>query len=1305
MDNKVKGEDFSIDDSTGKINIGRVYCNSINDVVKAPLLLELIKRVSREMTDIVAGRVLSDHDFTKITDIYTRVYVWNEKVLTKEEYQLLKDFLSSDKVKTYFIRLLDEDHLEMSGASKKQAALREDFLKLNGNDRVKFTPIIKHLLSHIDREKEIDEHVLLGYNFQGSYKRNSSRVSKIKRDKELQVYTHKTDEGYTLVWYRDGSVVESKSGFKSIWDSHKSGETTLFCSEKSNGFGFLGLVWNQIKEVSGFDFKKIQGLNGNSSQIAEKETGKWIIHFDWEKIIEATSFDFTKISRFDEPGTQIAEKENGKWILKFDGKNVVESTSFDFTHVEDLSEPGIQIARKKSGYGILYYDGKKITEVTDFSHKKINNTENFGIYELTADDKTFQAVQVSDSGVLSHSEKWYNKLMSAHNTTPLGEGYTLMRAQKEKLWGYLRIGDQQIESFSGSDYTDLPVFKEGIIEVAEKESGYGLVQLTSEWIKDVTGFNYKSIWEKSILNELEYYPVDWKEWRDFIYCVDGQWRETSLWIKADWLMKEWENPIVKKANKKEALLCFDKTGIHELGEREYDCIHWYENNEEYLVADIEKKQQIITRPKWGKSVFSEMVFSNVAKTSVDGLIVAQKETWYGLLKIEKWAIVEVSSFDYEEFNVHNDYWLMKLKKTSWEGYARFSKKGIEELTEFTYTNLWEFEEDNLAVAEKSTWYGMLKFVSKEVREVSSFDYTSESIEEIFGLEYGVYYMTKQGGSMGFVHSTKQWIKEVTGFDLEEIDSWEPGSKNVFYGKKQWADWAVMVQKWNTIVALSEYDFIDLPEYIWEETVDLVQKNSWWGYIALWKDSLQELSSDFNYGPDSISEISNKWKYFVTKESWWGVIEYTWDDIIELTNFDFDQEWDLSSEWPINITMGGKTHVIQNTDFGVEILADLSEYIEIDTDIREWGVSVAKKELGYGVVMMKGGQIQGISEFIYDEIEDFNEIGLAVAEKWGKVGLLYVSEWTVVEASIVEKIGKDQQKQDIDNSDDSTSFTFSDIQIRDIQTQSQGDTSMVIWDIEVWYRIFRSFEWKLFPLIDSAVQDQPYFDDNKLFPTQTEREEVRVFQDVEGGSIKNIPVQSGSKNIESISLMEWKVYQWNLKDGGVILLYFSDGKLVQQTDKTFTSVSKYGVYITWDTKDWSGMLMEKDGKIQPISEFHYVEWFHPVHNRPFVTKTTGGKNVITYSDGWKVQDIFEDTDKQVDTLHVDEEINPGDRFLFSDSDGKQGVLLVNHDTSLSIIVKPEHSVGELQMDESGVYITKWWLWRWKEYVYEKTIFWR
>gem|GEM_PF-3716606 len=181
---------------------------------------------------------------------------------------------------------------------------------------------------------------------------------------------------------------------------------------------------------------------------------------DYKKILDTHEFDGVKIL--------IAEREEGQGYIAIIDGEIKEISDFGFSSIPTFLEENPCGAKKDTGKGMLYFDKNKgkVIELTSFDYTKIERQENSGVYMLTSQDGTKEVIQIlSDGGVKESTKKSMSQIHHFHNNERLEKDVLIGRVQKEKLWGYLRIGDKDISEFSDQDYKNLPTFDKNTVEI------------------------------------------------------------------------------------------------------------------------------------------------------------------------------------------------------------------------------------------------------------------------------------------------------------------------------------------------------------------------------------------------------------------------------------------------------------------------------------------------------------------------------------------------------------------------------------------------------------------------------------------------------------------------------------------------------------------------------------------------------------------------------------------------------------------------------------------------------------------------
>jgi len=1238
-----KGQDFSkqINDETGIIDLGKIDCQEVSEVIQAPLLLELISRVSIEMTDIVAGKLLSEHDFRTVKDIYERVYIKGEKILTKKEYKTLKDFIESDRVKKYFVKLLDEDHLLMSGTPNKTRNLTEEILKINWTDWTKFTPVIECLLGRIKNTQEVEENIVFGYNFRQSH-RKQNNITSSQRDKTLQLHSYKTEwkDTYGLVLIQDSKVIESE-------------------------------------------------------------------HNDYTQILDAHECGGVKIMR--------AKKDSWEWYIGIIGRKIIEISSFDFTDRQKFSEGNPSIAKKNSGRGFVFFDGKKVQELTEFKYKNINKNnsqEKSGlndIYNLKKEDNTFDVIKAwvawenilfSDNGI-EDVRSFY-----IHNSIP--KWSAIARVRRWKKWGHIILLWDKIQEFGPQDYLKMEAFsweegEELNEQICKKDSWYGITTLLHEKIQDVTSFDFINIHDEKEINWLKIRECKKASGLGFIYRIGEEIKEFGYNINKMRII--WgEISIIQLLDKSEQVIQINKNGVEVVGEDSYDKVsHLSDNHSKEAIAIKWWKKQYIWISESGEMKFTDLAYIEIQEFDSDGFSVAQKNSWYGLLKKEDDSVREASNFDFTSLHELEEYRRYALEKKTGYGIADFSKTGIDELTRFEYLSIWEFDTRGFAVAQKDTGFGLLKREQSEVQEVTDFCYKQDSLDDVVSREYWVHLIISTDDIFRFVNFSKLGFSKALDTEFELVKDWE--GSGIFYVKEKWWNWGVMTRDKNEITALSKFDFIDLLESIWDFDVDMLQKKSGYGFVRIEENNFTELSPDFDFDYKNSDDIDEEWKYFAKKiNGWYGLIEYDGDKIHYLTEFDFDTRWDIDSDQSQTVTKWWKTYVIQNTEKGVDIVADLSQYTEIETWIQEWVLTIAEKSSWKWVVMMVDGQIQEMSEFIYESITDFDwDSHLATAMKDKRVGLLYFDS-KKKEVREVKRVGDNSSNQESMHGSNTKSswenntisllngFVFQQLEIRDYPWRK--DQKIVVWKNQDGYlKIFRYHEWNSYDEMKNTLhieinydlKDVGEIDDNNVSICRDENDKIMVLS-IQQNDIK--VVQLWEQEYTKMTLLNDDFYLWTQLDGSNDILHIEGWTKKTDIIKSgLEYVSQHQIWIyEWKTESGIGYFWLKNGETNIHVDFILKNKIRESWLQ--IISLNSEENIVIWSKSNRIYPLFSG---DVKMLEANISLDEWKLLLFSNSKDKwwcfECKIWEDGEYRFEIVVDPLYDRNKLLEEDGKVYLTK------------------
>lgn len=1025
---------------------------------------------------------MSRHDFRDIKTLYERVFINNEKILTKQEYKLLKDFINSERVQKYFVKLLDEDHLHMSGAPKKTRALTDDILNLNWQDRHKFLPVLKYLKTGLANNKEIWEDVIFWYNF----------PVKHKKDDNLELHAYDSGTG------------------------------------NNNTYGLILCIDSEIVESENSDYTEIYYAH----------------EFDWAKILRAKK------------GTK------QEWYIGIIDNKIVEISNFDFTKREIFSDSNPCIASKETWKGILYFDGTKV--------------------------------------------------------------------------------------------------------------------------KELTSFDFLSIWKEKVINGLTMRICKRDTWIEFLYKMGDEWKQTEFNIKKEHLDEKGINIITTKNNTEE-IITFSQDGIRIIGETNYKHIKWLTGNDslEAVWMKDEKKQYIWMKKSW-EIGFSELCFLDIKEFNSRGFANAKKDTWWGVIKKENDEIKEVSNFDFLDPVDVSEYGDFILKKESGQWIIKYSKEGISELTNFEYIYIGESNTKGFSLAQKENGYGLLKKLKGEFNEVSDFWFQWNALEQILEKEYGIYNLCSTKDSDVLVNFTTQGISKVLDFTPEEIVWWND-SNQLFYIKKIGSGYAVAKQYWKEIKILSDYEYISLPNNLSGNELSICTKKSGCGYIRITENEFMELSAKFDLDGDESSQIHSKWKYIVKKkEGWYGMVVYDGKTLQDASSFDFDSSWDTESEEEQEITRGGKKCIIRNTENGVEVVTDLSEYEEIDTTFEEEETSIAVKNGMQWVVWREEWKITDLTKFIYDEIGEFDDIGLSISVKDEKTGLLIKDEKEIKEVFIESLSKEDAWLQ----SDWESSFVFRSLEIRRHESYTKWDSAIVVWETaQKDFAIFRYFDSELHSLTQKRFKSISNADINGVYVCQNTQDVVSVFCIWKNWDFLNM--LEGKDQYQNIEPLVWDIYKWKWENGKYALLKKWDDTIQRETEFIFDEVEDSAPYIKGVKDESFGYLKYDDTGIKEISGFHYTGLYSPKGWEVEIV-SAGDKNSIVYFDGTKVLDLFIWDVKSIDLTSIKEDINSDQKGLhiYENNIWGYGVLefsVNNKVWILTEVVDAKYKDWELHVDEKWVYV--------------------
>lgn len=953
------------------IDFWKIRCESVWDVVVSELMSDLVWEVWLALTDIVRWNVLSDIDFSNIKNIYTKVYVDGERVISIEDYTTLYDFITSEKVKKYFIKLLSEENIEMSWNSAKQNNLRDNILRLSADRTAyKFKPIVDFLLWILKNKKEFkdDNAVLVWYKLRWSHMSNQSRVSSTKRDEDLEIHSFQWDTNYWLVWYRDWNVFELAADYKTIYQSHKLWDSILFRANKESWQGCLVIVWDEIKESGDFDYKKCPTFDTWSIQVAQKDTWKWLVYFNGTKIINLTDFEYESI---DESGP------NWVYVLK-------KSTKEKY------------VVHVSSDWIIKEYSWDAFTDVKDF-----------------------------------------------HNTTILWEDFIVWRVYRWNKWSYLKVWDNEIEDFWEWNFTQLPLFKESKFQFAKKDEWIWIVEFAQSWLVEVIACRYKEISKAFKVEDMQVYKaVIWNWVFELVFYVDGVWIETKGDIKSTHWISTWNLGVIKDSSWNFSVVEMSTSGLNTIVDSASKVEKQDDNFLSLRVFDTQWNASLCLKMKNWKILKTESIYSEISWPGNRWIIRAQKDTWYGLLKIEWDSIVEISNFDFSSKLDLDDYAKYILEKDTWKWIAKFTKEGLSELTKFEfediwsfdsrnfskvkkggkywiihrkwdeytlalaceYTEIWEFNENWLALASRDgEGYWLIHGKSWSVQEFSdSFHFSNESLSQLVTGEYRIWRMfANLWGEQRewFAAYSKNGLRDMGEYNYEDIEKWNSEWK-VFYWKIAGWNWWVLRQSGNEIQVIWEHhDYIDAPNSIWNKKLDVFQKDTWYWVVFIKWDIFEELS-DFEY--ESLPQIDSEWSY-VAKKNWkFGMICYQDHQICEWSEFVFDTTWNPDSNELQENTIDGKKIIFYNTPDWVQIMEEGIESLEeYDSEKnlflmqKDWKKALVRKINVEGKI-----DYEYISQFEFIDFWKIDSAWFVIAQKDDWYWVVTLIDWELREVNII-----------------------------------------------------------------------------------------------------------------------------------------------------------------------------------------------------------------------------------------------------------------------------------------------------------------
>jgi len=953
------------------INLWKIHCDSVEDVVQSPIMLELVEEVWASLTDIVRGHVLSDIDFSNIREIYDRVYLQWERLISQEDYDTLYEFVTSDDVKSYFIRLLDMENIEMSWSAKKQATLKDDILQLTASRKTeKFKPVISYLLSILKNKVKFDDNVLIGYRLHWSYVNSDTRTrtTSTQRDNELEIHSFISDKQYGLVWYRGEGIFELAAEYTSIYHSHKCEGTTLIRANKDSGRWCLVVVWDEIKEAWGFDYTKIPTFESWKLQIASKKSWKWLVYFDGKKIVELTDFESSDIEAAGDHQVYVLSKGKSK-------KTIV--------HVW-------------SNWETKEYEWEDITSVKAF-HNTTELGEGFLIWRVYR-SKEWGYLRVWKDGIEEFSDKDFTDL-------PLFKDGLVQFAKKEAWKGIVRLTEEWVEEQIVCKYNNITegfsVGERKVYKGAKWNWVYELVYgVGGEWSE--TNFDIKKTWGIATWN---LWIVKTKDGDFIIVRMKEDWLETVLESCSEVVRRTEDNLELVTTNPewKKTMFIQQKDGSIMNSKTYYIEIEWADSRG-FIQAKKDTWYGLLKIIDWEIREVSSFDFESLKSLEDYKKYILEKSTWKGIAEFSKNGLIWLTDFEYDTIGSFDSRGLAQVSKEWKIGLLHRKNWEYKRVLECEYDEIRDFNEKGLAIATRNgEWYWVLHAKSWVVREFSeTFDFTEESVSQVIIGEYRVWRMYVTNGEdkrEGFAMYNKDGIKDLGSYDYEDIEHWNQEG-NIFYWKRVDWNWWVLVQKWNEIINIWEHhDYIDAPSCIWDKKLDAFQKESWYGYVHIAWDTFRELS-DFEFD-DNLPEIDEEWKYIWEKDWKYGLIEYFDWEIGEGSEFVFDNSWDPNSREVQHNSIAWEAVIFYNTPRWIKIM---EQWIE---ELRPYSIEwyfLMKKNDKYALVQEV--EKDGMTDYEYitgfDFLEfweaDKNNIILAKKDSW--TGLLLLDNWKIKEINII-----------------------------------------------------------------------------------------------------------------------------------------------------------------------------------------------------------------------------------------------------------------------------------------------------------------